>query len=111
MSIEEDRPNPENIVWDHTLPFQSTQYLKDIGRGDETTRAKITREEIIYRTTHPESRTIDVISNGWKYEPRLAGEYPHAPGLKFHAAVNKISPRSYDEIICNGDSYFSAGKG
>jgi hypothetical protein len=110
MSKSEDKPDPENIEWRHTESFEPSKYLIRIGRGDETTRQKMSPHEIADLIRQPKAQPFDVILNKWRTEPGLAEEYPHASGVKFRAVINQITPRPCDKIIRNGDSYFSAGK-
>jgi hypothetical protein len=110
MSIEEDRPDPENLEWRYAEPFKSAKYLTAIGRGDVSTRDTISSDDLAGILTSPKVQPFDEVMNNWRDVPLLAGEYPHDPGVKFRAVLNRISPRSYDKIMRNGDSYFSAGK-
>lgn len=109
MSAQEDRPDPENITWKPGEAFQPEEYLAHIGRGNVASRERIYADDITELIRHPKAQSFDVTLNKWHTELDMA-EYPHAPGVKFCSAVNKISPRPYDTIISNGDSYFSASK-
>jgi hypothetical protein len=109
MSVKEDRPKPENFIWESGKTFKPEQYLEHIGRGNVTSREKTDTDSIRELIRHPKAQPFDAILAKWHTEPDMA-EYPHAPGVKFRSAVNKISPRPYDTIISNGDSYFSASK-
>jgi hypothetical protein len=110
MSRSEDNSNPENIEWKHKEHFHPVQYLKEIRRGDETTREIKGSNEIRDLTTLPPVRLFDEICQKWEYEKGATGGYPHADKVGFRIALNRITPRPYDKIIRNGDSYFSAGK-
>ena len=110
MSQSEDSSSPENIEWQHAEHFNPVKYMLEVGRGDETTRETRRSDEIADLTRHPEARTFDEVFKRWEYERGMQDRYPHDAKVTFRTAKNKNSPRPYDKLICNGDSYFSAGK-